>query len=59
MEVCVQVNDLKGVQLLIENSAVSNHLIMFFLVILQRTHLVKVGSDVYQFLERRMEMSQL
>ena len=34
------------VRLLIDNSAVSDHLIMFCPVMLQRNHMVRVGSDV-------------
>ena len=45
-----------GVQLLTDNSAVSDCLMMFCPVILQRNYMVRVGSDVHQLLKRHMEM---
>ena len=44
------------VQLLTGNSAVSDHLMMLCPVILQRKHMVRLGSDVRRLLKRRMEM---
>ena len=44
------------VRLLIDNSAVSDCLMMFCPVMLQRNHKVRVGSDVHRLLKRRMEL---
>ena len=44
------------VRLLIDNSAVSDRLMMYCPVMLQRNHMVRVGSDVRRLLKRRMEM---
>ena len=44
------------VRLLTVNSAISDHLMMFCPEILQRNHMVRVGSDVRGLLKRRMEM---
>ena len=44
------------VQLLIDSSAVSDRLMMLFPVMLQRNHMVRVGSDVRRLLKRRIEM---
>ena len=56
--VCREFVDLftSEVRLLIDNSVVSDHLLMFCPVMLQRNHMVRVGSDVRQLLKRRMEM---
>ena len=44
------------VRLLIDNSAFSDRLMMFCLVMLLRNHMVRVGSDVRRLLKLRMEM---
>ena len=44
------------VRLLTDNSTISDRLMMFCLVILQRNHMVRVGSDVHRLLKRCMEM---
>ena len=46
------------VRLLIDNSAVSDRLMMFCPVMLQRIPMVKVGPDEFQLLKWRMEMSK-
>ena len=47
------------VWLLSDNSAISDCLMMFCPVILQRNHMVRVGSDVRRLLKRSMEMWKL
>ena len=47
------------VWLLTDNSAGFDHLMMFCPGILQRNHMVRVGSDVCQLLKRHMEMQKL
>ena len=42
--------------MLIDNSAVSDRLMMSCPVMLQRNHMVRVGSDMCQLLKQRMEM---